>query len=596
MMKKNIYNFNIFYLILFVLLPLQLMAQTVTAKLAFTGYIVVDNTNAGLRNDKFSFVLLEDLPANTPIYFTDYGVKSVNPVTFQTATEAKLDGDIKWSNTALTPKGTNVTIELSATPKASVGTPTIEGKLIELGLGGDQLFAYTDSNTKVIEAALLINKTDWDTAMPTTSSSASLNPNLVTANKQQLIISNTTENAYQAYYFSTTYNSLADFNDSNKFIIKNSLITDEVTFPNPISLIGAIKPDTNNILYVNQNVVGGTGDGSSWTNAVGELADVLKWANENKADFTAANPLKIYIAKGTYKPKYSPIDGDNFTANPNDSRVKTFLMVDNVELYGGFDPVSGYAFDKRIIPDGKNEAPNGTILSGDFDDNDEIIESESTLEFKNNNENAYHVIVAANITALNTVLNGITITGGNANSNSSIIINGVSVTTNNGGGIFSSNSNAFSKLNLINSSVVGNIAVYGGGVYSTSDQLAAVNLVNSKVSQNKATIFAGGGIFIDGLYKKYTSLDLLNSSVNGNYAQEGGGIYSRAFLDVKINIVNSEIYGNKATNNGGGIYSSTSFTTNVNLVNSNFINNTGKDVIYFNNKNNRLIVYNTEVV
>ncbi len=355
---------------------------------------------------------------------------------------------------------------------------------------------------------------------------------------------------------------------------------------------------SNGILYVKK---GATGDGSSWTNAIGELADALKWANANKADFTAANPLKIYIAKGIYKPKYSPIDGDNFTENPSVSRVKTFLMVDNVELYGGFDPDSDYAFDKRIIPDGKNEAPDGTILSGDFDDNDKIIESESTLEFKNNNENAYHVIVAANITALNTVLNGVTIKGGNANDRSSIVINGVSVSSGYGGGIFSSNPltpltiGMFSKINLINSSVVGNKAIYNsGGIYSSSSQLAAVNLVNSKVSQNKADTF-GGGICTESPYYNSTSVDLLNSSVNGNYAQNGGGIYTRSAYDFKANIVNSEIYGNKAIYNGDGIYSFSIHPSTVNLVNSNIINNTGNDAIYYTGKNNKLIVYNSIV-
>ncbi|SHI72742.1 hypothetical protein SAMN04488096_1042, partial [Mesonia phycicola] len=38
-----------------------------------------------------------------------------------------------------------------------------------------------------------------------------------------------------------------------------------------------------NILYVNKNVSGGTADGSSWANAIPELADALVWAKQNEA-------------------------------------------------------------------------------------------------------------------------------------------------------------------------------------------------------------------------------------------------------------------------------------------------------------------------
>src|SRR5690606_640610 len=101
-----------------------------------------------------------------------------------------------------------------------------------------------------------------------------------------------------------------------------------------------IVPDAENILYVNQRVSSGNGAGNSWENAIPELADALKWARE-KYDADPANPgwtegapLKIYVAKGVYKPLYNAADGQYTT---DGSRDNAFVMVKNVQLYGGFD-------------------------------------------------------------------------------------------------------------------------------------------------------------------------------------------------------------------------------------------------------------------
>src|SRR5690606_13636067 len=103
-------------------------------------------------------------------------------------------------------------------------------------------------------------------------------------------------------------------------------------FSNAHSFDDLAGPDSNGIIYVNKNVVGGTQSGNSWANAYKELADALKWADQNKALFSAVNPLQIWVAAGTYNPKYSPQDGTNrFT---NKTRDNTFLLVDNVKVYG----------------------------------------------------------------------------------------------------------------------------------------------------------------------------------------------------------------------------------------------------------------------
>src|SRR5690606_11160434 len=97
-----------------------------------------------------------------------------------------------------------------------------------------------------------------------------------------------------------------------------------------------VTPGTGNILYVNQSVSGGNGSGDSWANAVPELADALKWARQQQDannNWLQNDSLRIFIAKGTYKPLYSAEDGSYTTDGGRDN---AFVMVKNVQLYGGF--------------------------------------------------------------------------------------------------------------------------------------------------------------------------------------------------------------------------------------------------------------------
>ena len=71
-----------------------------------------------------------------------------------------------------------------------------------------------------------------------------------------------------------------------------------------------INPGDNNIIYVKYDVIGGTGDGTSWANAIKELADALKYAKQTETQWSASNPLQIWVAEGTYKPMYSPLTND----------------------------------------------------------------------------------------------------------------------------------------------------------------------------------------------------------------------------------------------------------------------------------------------
>lgn len=135
------------------------------------------------------------------------------------------------------------------------------------------------------------------------------------------------------------------------------------------------------VIYVDQNA-SGANDGSSWADAYSDLQTALPQG-------TATKP--IWVAAGTYKPHAS-------------DRKATFNIPNSVKLYGGF------AGNETDLSDRDIQA-NETILSGDLqgDDNAVITDIEATRQ-----DNSYHVVsIRGNVQ--NVVVDGFTITGGNAN-------------------------------------------------------------------------------------------------------------------------------------------------------------------------------------
>ncbi len=130
-----------------------------------------------------------------------------------------------------------------------------------------------------------------------------------------------------------------------------------------------------------------------------------------------------------------------------------------------------------------------------------------------------------------------------------------------GGGIW----NDGGTVHLTNSTVSGNTANYGGGIYQYRNFKAA-NLSNSTVSGNTAND-RGGGIY----NSSSSTINLNNSTVSGNSANDGGGIYNVIGL---TNLNNSTVSSNTAKDSGGGIFEQSS---RVNLINSTVSDNSASD-------------------
>ncbi|GHV72478.1 hypothetical protein FACS1894201_01850 [Bacteroidia bacterium] len=277
---------------------------------------------------------------------------------------------------------------------------------------------------------------------------------------------------------------------------------------------------TGGIVYV--TVTGdGIGDGSSWSNAYAGLADPLLAAMTNPAI------TQIWVAKGTYYPQHNAADVP--TADPRD---KAFVLVNNVKIYGGFEGIMAEMSidDRDLTPPAYYLIPPAykTILSGDIG----II--------GNNTDNAYHVVISAG--AVNaTLLDGFTITGGNADGSGAITVNSQLISQNAGGGMYNDNSSP----TLTNVTISWNSADEGGGMCNSGSSLPT--LTNVTIIENSAD--EGGGMYNDN-----SSPTLTNVIISGNSADEGGGMCnSGSSLPTLTNVT---ISGNSASASGGGMCNS----------------------------------------
>jgi hypothetical protein len=258
----------------------------------------------------------------------------------------------------------------------------------------------------------------------------------------------------------------------------------------------------------------GANDGSSWADAYVDLQDGLS---------AAASGRQVWVAEGVYTPGSA---GD---------RTATFQLKDGVSVYGGF------AGDE-ITRDQRDWETNVTVLSGDIDGNDATDARGVVMHTDHiTGSNAYHVVTGSG-TDTTAILDGFTITGGQA----------VQDPLNNyGGGMV----NEGGSPTLTNLTFTGNtVKGKGGGISNRSG--SALVLVNIMFINNTATSEGGG------LYNSNSTLNVTDATFSGNSARYGGGISNYGGSPVLTNLVLS---GNNASYAGGGMnnYDSDPALTNV---------------------------------
>jgi hypothetical protein len=213
--------------------------------------------------------------------------------------------------------------------------------------------------------------------------------------------------------------------------------------------------DASTVLYVDDDAVAG-GDGLTWNTAYRFLQDAL-------ADAAASGGTvgEVRVAQGVYVP-----DRDESHLDGSGERGASFELVDGVELLGGFAGVGA------VDPDERDFVLFETILSGDLAGDDG----------PGNSENSYTVVRSID-TGEMTVLEGFTITGGNADGSHS--------SSASGGGMRNSGGSPV----VAHCVFTANNAKYtGGGVHTYP---GAPSFINCTISDNTAGLWgagmAGGG-------------------------------------------------------------------------------------------------------
>ena len=276
------------------------------------------------------------------------------------------------------------------------------------------------------------------------------------------------------------------------------------------------------IIYVDVEAPG-VNDGSSWTDAYNYLQDGLAaaWSGD-----------EIWVAQGIYKPD----QGAGVT--PGD-RTATFQLINGVAIKGG------YAGFGEPDPNARDIDTYESILSGDLDSNDVEVNDPCDLWNEPSRvENSYHVVTGSG-TDETAVLDGFTVTAGNAFERP---WHPMMPTPNNwGGGMY----NEAGSPTLVNCMFRENSAErYGGGIYNKDlNGDCSPTLTNCTFSGNAARSKDGWEGSGGGMYNSGGSPVLTKCTFAGNRAEAaGGGMSNGAGSPIVLNCMFS---GNSAGAGGG---------------------------------------------
>ncbi len=249
----------------------------------------------------------------------------------------------------------------------------------------------------------------------------------------------------------------------------------------------------------------------------------LSWAKAKKTIQSAINYAKpgdtIWIKEGVHFPTT-----DHFKMkDPTDPRDKTFRIKPGVVMMGGFDGTETH-YSQRDV-----EA-HRTILSGNIGD-----QADST-------DNCYHVVFAI-YTDSSTVLDGLEISDGVANSDELFMFDSIEIYRRNGAGLSLVSGNLkMNKVTLKHNHATAN----GAGMLG---YLCDVKIAHCSVLNNFSNYSGGGMAFFN------SDVAIQNSSIVNNESGRFGGGLNASFVNLKVD--STSVRANKVLNffsgRGGGI-------------------------------------------
>ncbi len=253
----------------------------------------------------------------------------------------------------------------------------------------------------------------------------------------------------------------------------------------------------------------------SWATAFNDLRSALieAFSRNQVNDDPADDVSEIWVAAGVYKPGTSG------------ERDNSFWLQNNVGIYGGF---VGVETETKLGHRNPNPITNGTVLSGDL-----------------GGENSIHVVISEPMTYHTAVLDGFTITGGNASGGSS----NPTFSGSSGGGMYVLASNP----TLQNLFFYANVASGSGGGLKIENG-SGTTLTACTFSANES--LWGGGLSISNNSASTAAVTVRSCEFSDNTAANGGGLsYVAGVGSEGALVVESCLFvRNTASGKGGGVY------------------------------------------
>ena len=252
------------------------------------------------------------------------------------------------------------------------------------------------------------------------------------------------------------------------------------------------------IRYV-KPVATGTGDGSSWENASGNLQNMIDELAKNNPQNL---PGEVWVAAGTYVPQVQVISGTTYSAS--------FLMRDGISVYGGFAGDESSKQEREVSKMPWNFV-NKTILEGSYYEHSKTSWNESNHKWTLTSDSR-HVVFFSPLPSegksgfdKSTILNGVTIRGGYAQGGEGV----ADFMTDRGAGVYMGINATLEKCIVTENSSTGN----GGAVYMYGGRV-----MNSLIYNNNAD-GDGGAVYVD------NAGIVLASMLTNNSANNGSGAY-----------------------------------------------------------------------
>ena len=301
-------------------------------------------------------------------------------------------------------------------------------------------------------------------------------------------------------------------------------------------------------VFVNYQATG-SNNGTSWTNAYTELSDAM-----------ISSPTQdIWVATGTYFP------------SPTGAITESFVVTGSMSIYGGFE-------GNETSLDQRNLADNPTILSGDYNGDDQVTVTTNPLaiNFVNTSENANRILIGSGVSGT-VIIDGFTFQGGNCTSGGAAILfttsglldlevsncrfinnfaSGSAAALRFGCAAGNTLNTLVENCDFINNKIQSNTGAKGGCVWTTGNGFINSQYISSTFKQNYSS-GRGGAICTD--------MNVLSAYISclfdDNDAVSGGAIFENSTQDCTIG--NCTFYDNGSNNEASVVYNFGSGDMNV---------------------------------